>query len=98
MKIKKFSKCTSITANPCHIPVAIETKGVCDPNAFLKGTWNLELGHRIYGATGEPKSYSLLPAEAVQRGDTASVIGTHAVRHHMITLSVMFQQAGRPNL
>ena len=57
-------------------PIAYETSGVVGPFPliFLK-----ELGHRLSATTGDTKSYSYLLKRlsvAVQRGNTASIIGT----------------------
>ena len=58
------------------IPVAIESSGVFGPQTleFLK-----ELGNRLSRVTGEEKSYTYLLQRlsvAVQRGNSASVLGT----------------------
>ena len=65
----------------CHFftPVAIETTGVFGPrtNDFLK-----ELGHRLRQVSGEANSFSYLTQRlsvAIQRGNSASVMGTMKV-------------------
>ena len=64
--------------NPMHAftPVAIETSGVVGPQtmAFLK-----ELGQRLAQASGDERSTTYLfqrLSVAVQRGNSASVLGT----------------------
>ena len=72
-KLQKYA----LLGNSYHfVPIAIETSGVFGPEAlsFLR-----ELGRRIKAETGEPRSLQFLLqgiAVAVQRGNTAAVLGT----------------------
>ena len=72
-KLQKYA----LLGNSYHfVPIAIETSAVFGPEAlsFLR-----ELGRRIKAETGEPRSLQFLLlgiAVAVQRGNTAAVLGT----------------------
>ena len=73
---RKKSKYARLDHMHSFTPVAIETSGVLGPDsmAFLK-----DLGHRLARVTGEDKSTAYLLQRlsvAVQRGNTASVLGT----------------------
>ena len=72
----KRAKYAHLDASHHFVPVAVETSGVLGPEAhcFLR-----ELGHRISDATGEQRSLQYLlqrVAVAVQRGNTAAILGS----------------------
>ena len=65
----------------CHpfVPVAIETAGAFGQESL---TFLQELGHRLRVKTGEPRSHHHLLqriALAMQRGNTAAILGTMTV-------------------
>ena len=78
---RKRTKYTELEASHHFAPVAIETTGICGPEAlqFLH-----ELGHRLKAETGEPRSLQFLfqrISVAMQRGNTAAVMGTVKDNH-----------------
>ena len=73
---RKRLKYAELEASHHFVPVAIETSGVCGPEAlqFLH-----ELGHRLKAETREPRSLQFLfqrISVAIQRGNAAAVLGT----------------------
>ena len=73
---RKTAKYTHLNPTHAFTPVAIETSGVFGPQtmAFLK-----ELGQRLAQASGDERSTTYLfqrLSVAVQRGNSASVLGT----------------------
>ena len=75
---RKQSKYTCLEPIYSFTPVAIESSGVCGPLTleFLK-----DLGRRLSRVTGEDSSYTYLLQRlsvAVQRGNSASILGTCA--------------------
>ena len=75
-EVKKYSKYCHLDSSYTFVPVAIETSGAMQPRSteFLK-----ELGYRLRQATGEVKASMYLLQRlsvAIQRGNSASVLGT----------------------
>ena len=75
-EVRKKDRYAHLDCTHSFTPVAIETSGVIGPEsmAFLK-----DLGRRLARVTGEEKSTSYLLQRlsvAVQRGNTASVLGS----------------------
>ena len=73
---EREAKYSSLGALHCFTPVAIETSGVFGPKSLL---FVHELGRRIARVTGEVKSTNYLVQRlsvAVQRGNSAAVLGT----------------------
>ena len=75
-EVRKCDKYCHLLSSHTFEPVAIETSGAIGPRTrvFLK-----ELGHRLRQVTGEVKCYTYLLQHlsvAIQRGNTASVLGT----------------------
>ena len=73
---RKEAKYSNLGALHCFTPVAIETSGVFGPKSLL---FVRELGRRIARVTGEVKSTNYLVQRlsvAVQRGNSAAVLGT----------------------
>ena len=71
---RKMVKYTELDTSHYFIPVAIETTGVPEALKFFQ-----DLGHHIREESGKPHSYHYLIqriAVTVQRGNTASVMGT----------------------
>ncbi|KAL5460146.1 hypothetical protein EMCRGX_G033573 [Ephydatia muelleri] len=73
---KKAQKYKHLSSHHFFTPVAIETSGVYGPRTadFLK-----ELGHRLRQVSGEASSFHYLAQRlsvAIQRGNSASVMGT----------------------
>ena len=78
---RKQLKYAELEASHHFVPVAIETTGVCGPEAlqFLR-----ELGHCLKAETGEPRSLQFLfqrISVAMQRGNAAAVLGTIKGNH-----------------
>ena len=74
--VKKYSKYCHLDSRYTFVPVAIETSGAMGPRSteFLK-----ELGYRLRQAIGEVKASMYLLQRlsvAIQRGNSASVLGT----------------------
>ena len=77
-EVRKRAKYADLQASHHFVPVAIETSGVFGQEAL---SFIRELGHRLRDSvkTGEPQSHFYLlqrVAVAVQRGNTAAVMGT----------------------
>ena len=73
---RKHMKYAELKASHHFVPVAIETTGVCGPEALQ---FLCELGHRLKAETGEPRSLQFLfqrISVAMQRGNAAAVLGT----------------------
>ena len=73
---KKRAKYAELEVSHHFVPVAIETTGVCGPEAlqFLR-----DLGHCLKLQTGEPRSHDFLIQRisvAIQRGMAVAVLGT----------------------
>ena len=71
----KNRKYAELLVSHQFVPIAIETSGVSGPEAeaFFK-----DLGHRLRAQSGNPSSYTYLTqqvAVAIQRGNTAAVLG-----------------------
>ena len=78
---RKRSKYAELEASHHFVPVAIETAGVCGPEALH---FFCELGHRLKAETGEPRSLQFLfqrISVAMQRGNAAAVLGTIKDNH-----------------
>ena len=80
-ELRKRLKYAELEASHHFVPVAIETSGVCGPEAlqFLH-----ELGHRLKAETREPRSLQFLfqrISVAIQRGNAAAVLGTIKAKH-----------------
>ena len=78
---RKRLKYAELEAIHHFVPVAIETSGVCGPEAlqFLH-----ELGHRLKAETREPRSLQFLfqrISVTIQRGNAAAVLGTIKTKH-----------------
>ena len=72
----KTRKYSNLEESHIFTPVSVETMGRWGPSALRLIT---ELGSKIAGATGEPRSTSFLLQSigmAVQRGNAISVLGT----------------------
>ncbi len=74
-------KYAELEASHHFFPVAIETSGVCGPEAlqFLH-----EPGHHLKAETREPRSLQFLfqrISVAIQRGNAAAVLGTIKAKH-----------------
>ena len=75
-EMRKSVKYADLQASHHFVPVAIETSGVFGQEAL---SFIRELGRRLRVKTGEPQSHFYLQqrvAVAVQRGNTAAVMGT----------------------
>ncbi len=73
---RKEAKYMGLSSLHCFTPVAIETSGVFGPKSLL---FVSELGRRLARVTGELRSTNYLLQRlsvAVQRGNSASVMGT----------------------
>ena len=78
---RKQLKYAELEASHHFVPVAIETSGVCGPEAMQ---FLLELGHRLKAETREPRSLRFLfqrISVAIQRGNAAAVLGTIKAKH-----------------
>ncbi len=75
-KKKKKAKYSHLESSHHFVPVAVESLGVLGPEARF---FFLDLGRRLMDTTLEPLSHYFLlqrVAVAVQRGNTAAVLGT----------------------
>lgn len=72
---RKSSKYSSLSANYCFVPVAVETLGAPGDEALA---FFRDIGQRIAAATAEPRSFQFLMQRvsvAVQRGNAACILG-----------------------
>jgi hypothetical protein len=73
---RKTTKYSSLPAQYCFVPIAVETLGAPGDEALA---FFRDLGQRIAAATAEPRSFQFLMQRisvAVQRGNAACVVGT----------------------
>ena len=73
---RKTTKYSSLSAQYCFVPIAVETLGAPGDKALA---FFRDLGQRIAAATAEPRSYQFLMQRvsvAVQRGNAACIVGT----------------------
>ena len=73
---RKKQKYSSLMTSHHFVPIAIETSGVFGSEAI---TFFKELGQRTKFESGDPPSFHFLiqrAAVAIQRGNTAAVLGT----------------------
>ena len=73
---RKTTKYSSLSAQYCFVPLAVETLGALGDEAFR---FFRDLGQRIAVTTAEPRSYQFLMQRisvAVQRGNASCIVGT----------------------
>lgn len=73
---RKTSKYSSLSAQYCFVPIAVETLGAPGDEALA---FFRDLGQRIAATTAEPRSFQFLMQRvsvAVQRGNAACIVGT----------------------